>query len=377
MGLSFQPVTVNLDTDGAPVAGAPDFSDINRARPYRGSGMRTNQAYITVPDGVDADGQPKFKAEFVGNSTNTTLFKEEWKEIDETIARVRNLQLNFVNWLIEKGCVINIADGLGATQYEWQNISGLSGADLSMDGLKQSDTDRVEYGSKTIPLPIVSKNWRVDARFLASSRRKGLKMDTYLAAEAARCVTEYIENMTVLGTGSFKFGGDTLFGLLDSPDVKAIDTSTNPGLFTQAWDDPMNTGAGILADLTAMVEAARSQRRNGKLTLWLPAKYETALAQDYTANYPKTIATRLMETGFLEAIKYSPIFTTVNGKDQAVLIEPRIENIAIINGMPVRDFEWQSLGGWVMEHKIAGIYVPLIRKDGGGMSGIVRASIGS
>ena len=34
-----------------------------------------------------------------------------------------------------------------------------------------------------------------------------------------------------------------------------------------------------------------------------------------------------------------------------------------------------TYGGWVNEHKVAGIYVPLIRKDAGGETGIVKATL--
>ena len=97
-----------------------------------------------------------------------------------------------------------------------------------MDGLKQGDTDRVEYSSASIPLPIISKNWRLNLRFLEESRRKGMPMDSYFTAETARVVAEYAENMTVNGAKSLKFGGDILYGLLDSPNVEGAHVGGHP-----------------------------------------------------------------------------------------------------------------------------------------------------
>ncbi len=371
--MGFSPFMVNLDENNIPVTSEVGTFDVNARRPYRGE-KRKDLAYITINDGVNEDGTPKYKAQLVGNANEATLYREEWKYIDSAIGQARQKRMNFVNWLISKGCVIDIPNGLGFTQYEWAGVSNLAGADLSMDGLKQSDTDAVEYTTDSIPLPIVSKNWRLNLRFLAESRNKGMPMDTYLASEAARCAVEYVENMSINGTGNFKYGGKVIKGLLDSSDVSNV--SSGSGLFTQAWDDSAIAGSSILKDLLAMVQKLNENRRYGKFTLWLPQKYETALARDYTTGYPKTIATRLMETGMLEDIKYSDFFTkNSSGKDRVALIDASKECIAIIRGMEFKDYEWQSLGGWVMDHKVAGIYVPLIRKDAGNQSGIVVATL--
>lgn len=370
--MGFTPFMVNLDEANIPVASAHTPFDVNSKRPYRGE-KRNDLAYITLPDGQDDKGQPKFKAHCVGAANESTLLRDEWKYIDDAIGQERQLRMGFINWLISKGCVIDIPGGLGVTQYEWQNISAMSGADISMDGLKQSDTDRVEYTSATMPLPIITKNWRLNLRYLEQSRRKGMPMDTFAMSESARCVAQFAESMMVTGTNSFAYGGDTLYGLLDSPNVEAV--TSGSGLFTQAWDDPTVTGSGILADLLAMVKKMNDNKRFGQFSLWLPQKYQTALAKDYTDGYPKTIAARLLETGTIDSINYSDYFTQSGGKDRICLIEPNKATIAVVRAMDFRDFEWQSHGGWVMEHKVAGIYAPLIRADAGGLKGIVKATL--
>ena len=370
--MGFSPIMVNLDETNIPSVGAFDSFDVNSKRPYRGE-TRKDLAYITLPDGVNADGTPKFKAHFVGQANASTLLRDEWKYIDDAIGQARQKKMAFVNWLISKGCVIDIPNGLGVTQYEWQNIGNLSGAEYSMDGLKQGDTDRVEYSSATIPLPIVSKNWRLNLRYLEESRRKGMPMDTYFMSETARIVAQFVEKMMIMGTGSFKYGGDTLYGLLDSPNVEAL--TAGSGLFTVAWNDAAVTGSGILADVLAMVQKANDNLHYGPFSLWLPQKYQVALALDYSDEYPKTIAQRILETGAISDINYSDYFEQVGGKDVIVMLEANKENIAVVRGMEFRDFEWQTLGGWVIEHKVAGIYAPLIRKDAGSKTGIIKATL--
>jgi hypothetical protein len=371
--MSFAPFMVNIDEANIPVIGDFNAFDVNAKRPYRGE-KRTDLAYITEFAGNDDAGQPVAKARCVGVANSTTLLRDEWKVIDSAIGVARQKRMNFVNWLISKGCVIDIPNGLGVTQYEWQNIGSLDGADISMDGLKQGDTDRVEYTSATMPLPIITKNWRLTLRYLEESRRKGMPMDTYFMSETARVVTQYVEKMAVTGVGSVKFGGDTLYGLLDSPNVEAV-TSGN-SVFTVAWDDATATGSGILADVRAMAQELNDNLRYGPFAMWLPQKYQLALAKDYSTEYPKTIAQRILETGIVSEIQYSDYFTQDGGKDRVVMLEAAKETIAIVRGMEFRDFEWQSLGGWAMDHKIAGIYAPLIRADAAGQYGIVKATLG-
>lgn len=375
--MTFKPFLLNLDESNIPQQGSmANKLNVEERRPYRGS-KRSDLAYVnqTVLRKNEETGEvgPTLEAKLVGHAGETTLFKDEWKYIDDTINTARKVKMNFINWLIEKGCVIDIPNGLSVTQYEWQNITDLEGADLSMDGLKQTDTDRVEYSSDAIPLPIISKNWRLNLRFLEESRRKGIPMDTKYAADSAHNVATFAETMMVQGTNGFKASGGTLYGLLDSPNVINLTAGT---LFAKDWANPSCTGAEILADVQAMIRQLNANRRDGPFTLWLPNDYQTVLMNDYVANYPKTIYQRLMETGAISEIKYSAFFSKdASSKYRIALIEPSKECIAVIRGMEFRDFEWESLGGWAIDHKVAGIYVPLIRKDAGKESGIVRATL--
>ena len=57
--------------------------------------------------------------------------------IDEAINTARNKRMTFINWLISKGCVIDIPNGLGVTQYEWQNLTDLS--EPTFDGWPEAE----------------------------------------------------------------------------------------------------------------------------------------------------------------------------------------------------------------------------------------------
>ena len=43
------------------------------------------------------------KAQLVGAANTSTLFKDEWKMIDEAINTARNKRMAFINWLNQQG----------------------------------------------------------------------------------------------------------------------------------------------------------------------------------------------------------------------------------------------------------------------------------
>lgn len=355
---------------GTPAAGAMFDLNINAMRPYT-TPEAPGKEFITV-----VNAQKEKEAKLVGAANATTLTRDEWELIDQEIQRETRDRLAFVNWLVGKGCTIDLPDAMATTQYTWQKVTGSLTAQMDMDGMVQNQGNRPVYSEDSTIIPIVSAGWNVNLRHLAQSRKAGIPLDTYLAGEAVRTCTEFVENMMVNGTNSFTFAGKTLYGLADSTALNAIDESVTgfTTVFKKSWDTA--TGAEIIADVKAMVTRANTDRYYGPFTLWLPQKYELVLASDYTSNYEKTIKDRIMEMGMISEIKFSDYITTdSNSKDVIFLVAPRKNLISVIRGMEFTDFMETRNIGWSQVHKVAGIYVPLIRKDASGKSGIIKATL--
>jgi len=358
---------INVGLDGSVGMGDGIPMDVSMCRSYSDP-KAPGIAFVTK---VNAAGEKE--AVPVGYANATTLTRDEWEKIDAEIMRETHDRLAFVNWLVGKGCNIDL-NGMSITQYTWQKVSGSLEANLSMDGKARGNGNRPTYTEDSTIIPIISADWDLDLRATTESRNKGIPLDMYQMVEAMRVCTEKVETMMIAGTSSFKALGKTVYGLCDSPAVKAIDETTNSSFFTKDWDTA--TGAEILADLLEMVRVANNERYWGPFTLWLPQKYQLVMAKDYASGYAKTIGQRLMESGVVSEIKYSDyLFADGSTKDRVFLIQPRKENIAVIRGMNFTNFQETRNLGFSTAHKIAGIYVPLLRTDGSGKTGVIKASL--
>lgn len=338
--------------------------DVNSFRPYRGTGKNAHLAYLTQMV-ANEKGEIVPKAVPVGNATNGTLTKDEWQQMDARVIQVARRRLRFVQMLESAGCVINL-DGLGVTEFEWQTMSRTGNPIMSMDGLKRGNTDKVVYGLESIPIPIISDYWNLNLRFLETSRRKGQPMDTTLAGQSALAVADYTENMFINGTGSFSVGGKTLYGLFDTP-VALTDT------YSVAWDNVSATGQNILDDVNKAIKKAQDAHHYGPFTLLLPQKYQAKLGNDFKANGDKTIKQRIMELDSISGIEYTEFVTT----DKWALLEFNVENIAVVSGMGMTNFQQQLLGGWSTDYMVATIKVPLFRADAENQTGLVIMTQGS
>jgi hypothetical protein len=333
--------------------------DVNSHRRYRGTGKNAHLAYVTQMQ-VNEKGEETAVAIPVANATEGTLLKQEWQQLDAKVIDVARRRLRFVQMLEASGCTINLASGLGVTEYEWQTMVSNGNPRLTMDGLKQGETNKPVFGLDSIPIPMICDNWNLNLRFLETSRRKGMSMDTTLAGSIALSISDYTENMFINGTGNFTVGGKTLYGLFDTP--TALTES-----YSKAWDDVDTTGQNILDDIGKAVKKANAKYHYGPFTLLLPQKYQEKLGQDFKANGDKTIRERILELEYIEGIEYTEFVTT----DKWALIEFNVENIACVSGMDMTNYQQQLLSGWSTEYMVALIKVPLFRADAESQTGLV------
>ena len=85
--------------------------DVNALRPYIG---KDGRSYITVNG----------KAVPINNAS--TLRKDEWKQMDDTVLQISRYRLTGIADLESRGLVYNIGNGLGTTVMEYENISDMN-----------------------------------------------------------------------------------------------------------------------------------------------------------------------------------------------------------------------------------------------------------
>lgn len=301
------------------------------------------------------------KAVLVGNAA--TLRKDEWKQYDSAILKVVQDRLVGVGDLISRGLVYNIANGLGTTVLEYEDMSDMTDANISMDGMTRGEKDRPQFDINYMPLPIIHKDFSINARVLAASRTTGQPLDTTQAEIAARKVIEKIETILFAGASAYTFGGGTIRGYLDHPNRNTYSLTAN-------WDDSAATGSTILNDVLGMKQASINAGFFGPWMLYIPTNFETAVDGDFKAASDKSTRSRLLEIDGLTDIKVSDKLTA----DNVVLVQMTADTVRIVNGLGVTVVEWASDGNMVHNFKVMAIQVPQIRADQDGNCGVVHAS---
>jgi len=304
--------------------------------------------------------------------TNATLRYDEWKHYDMAVIKAALQRLVGVKDITDLGLIYDLgSDGLGTTVLQYEDQSAMSAAELSMDGATRGHGDRIEYSIKYLPLPIIHKDFFINARILSASRKHGTPLDTAQAELAARMVSEFQEDVLFNGYSSYSFGGGTIYGLTDVP-------TRNTGLLTADWNTLGNaggaTGISIVNDVLAMKQANINARHFGPFGLYVPTPYETPLGEDYKQFGTVSIRERLLEIENIEFIHVADKLLTspTVANNQCVLVQLTTDTIRLVQGMPITTVEWQSQGQMLFHFKVMAILVPQIRADQNSRSGIAH-----
>jgi len=295
---------------------------------------------------------------FVGNAT--VLPHEVWIEMDRVILEEANIRLVGVADLQTPG-LTKRTRGLGATVIQWQDSSNMEPAEVAMDGSTRSMRDRIEYTTKFMPLPIVFKDFSFSTREIEASAGLSVEtIDTGAAREAGRLVAEEIERMLFKGLSTYTAGGGTIYGYEDF-------ISRNTGSLTANWDASASTGITIRNDVANMLQSKRDDRQHGDAVLYIPTGYQKVLDDDYRANYPKSIQTRLLELNELSSIKVADQLTANN----VVLVQLTQDNVRLVIGLDIQTIHW-STNGLTQNFKVMAVMIPNLRATQGARSGIIH-----
>lgn len=295
--------------------------------------------------------------------TNATLLKDEWKQIDAAVLQAARQRFVGVADLQKRGLVYRFPNGLGKTVLEYQDMSELSAAEISMDGVTVGKNDRNEFELKYLPLPIIHKEFQLGIRALTASRQGLMPLDTTNAEQCARKCAEKVEQLLFNGSGNFAYGGGTIYGYCDAP-------NRNIGDLMGKWDDSSVDGEDILEDVRKMKQDSINALHYGPWILYIPTEYETKLDEDFKANSDKTIRQRILEIAGIEDVRVADYLTAGN----VVLVQMTTDVVRLVEGLPITNIEWQTQGNMMFHFKVMTIQVGQVRADQNGKSGVVHYS---
>lgn len=289
-----------------------------------------------------------------------TLRKDEWIHLDNALVEEGMIRLKGVADLMAAGLSINVPNAMGKTVFQYENVTDMNPAQVSLDGAVMTEQDRQEFDIGNLPLPITHKDFFINLRTLTASRERGESLDTTQVRTAGRLVAEETERMLYLGGKTF--GGNTIYGYLTHPNRNLTTWGTG------VWSAAARTGEQILLDVLTMIAAAEADRFYGPYWLYIPRNTSTKFEEDFKDNSDKTIRQRISEVDGIRAIQVVDQLTA----DNIVLVQATIDVAAMVEGVPLQTVQWDVSGGFIINFKAFQIAIPLIRADAQGRSGVVH-----
>lgn len=296
--------------------------------------------------------------------TNMMLTEEQWRQIDDSIVRAAQERLVIVDDLRARG-LIHPLGGLGVLESEFRKLSDVAPAEQSMSGATSGERDIPEKDIAIVPIPITHKDFRLEGRFLLSSRRgPGEPIDVSAAEAAARSVAEKMEDV-VFGGGDVVLGGNSILGITNHPDVGTHTVSTD-------WD-AVTDNNDIIADALAMMQVAIDAGYYGPYALYVNGAWGMVLEEDYKAESERTVRQRLLAIEGLNTVRIADRGLAA-GASEVALIQMTSNVIDLAVGQELTTVDWETEGGMIMHFKVMMAASPRVKSDYSGNSGIVIGS---
>lgn len=171
-----------------------------------------NASVSNIQQWLNEGGQEsaKFMRPIAPLHQNAVLRRYEWEEIDAAVVGVARTQLVAAGDLLRLGLVQRLG-GLGTTISVYEQLSDMTAADVSMEGLVAGEEDQQEFSPQGVPVPIIHKDFSISLRHLEASRRLGDSLDVTMAETATRRVRDMVESMIFNGA-SKQLAGYTVSG---------------------------------------------------------------------------------------------------------------------------------------------------------------------
>jgi uncharacterized linocin/CFP29 family protein len=290
--------------------------------------------------------------------TNTLLHKDEWELLDRRVVAISAVVLNAIADLRALGLTTNLG-GLGVLVSQYEQVSDMNDANVNMAVEDDDEEDRVNFPLIGVPVPIVSKGFRIDARSLSASRRNGSNIDTTHVDTATRKVAEKLEEIFFVGSTVVQ-RGQSIYGVTNHPARNIISGGATWG-----------TATNIYPNVLAMVAGLQGDNYYGPYRMYLnPAQYIQTWALN--ANTFEPIINTIQRLpgfgpGSVKAANFVPA-------GQAIMVNMTTDVVDVAIGQDIAPVEWETKGGLVTHYKVLAAMVPRVKSDAAGRSGVAHLS---
>lgn len=325
--------------------------DVRALRPYWG---RDGKPRISVT----VNGKVKT---YVTNAPATLRFAE-WRMIDQAVVQaVYTTPVRMFADLRASSTPITIPGGMGKTVLEYEQMSDIGPATVSMDGIRESDMDRPQFTMAGMPLPIIHKDFQFTTRAIEVSRNGGTPLDMSVPQLATRKVLEEAEKFTA-GSQTFKYSNYNVYGYTNFPQR-----------MTQSLTAPSSANhPTTVSEVISMRKKMIDKGYTGPFVLYASPAWDSYWDEDYSASTAKTntLRERVMALDGISAIRTSYWLTG----NAMVLVQLTPDVAQAVIGMDVVTVQWPSHGGMLTNFKVMAILLPRLKADINGVAGIVHGS---
>jgi uncharacterized linocin/CFP29 family protein len=290
--------------------------------------------------------------DFIGNpsdlTVNSTLTHEAHKAFDNKLLEIFRDRMVGIGDLKSHGLVERFDFGTVLAYY--QRIGDTTAASISMDGLAKGQDDSLTYDMVGVPIPVITKDWTLPARQLASSRLSGHPLDTTQMAMSARIVMDYIENMLFNGVPNFVVDNSRIYGYTTHPDRKTVTLSGT------GWGSA--AGRDILGDTKNMIELLNGDNIYGPLTMYVAKDIWVELQMDYSANKgDKTFKQRIEDFADIQEVKVADSLNDGN----VILVKLSSEVVSLYVCRDIINMQWSADDPLSTNFKVMGAMAPCIK----------------
>lgn len=297
-------------------------------------------------------------------NTVASLRKDEWKLLDDEVIKAAKQRLRAVADLRGAGLEYTIPNGMGKTVLETETQSDISAAVISMDGERESQADRPVYELSNLPLPIIHKDFYYPMRQVMVSRNGNSPLDTTTAAQAATKVAEEAEKLLLGTSGSYTYGGGTIYGYTNFPSA-LTKTLTSPT--ASSWT-PVTT----LQEVLDMRWKSQNAYHYGPWMLYNSPSWDAYLDDDFSSSKgDNTLRDRIKKINGIQDVRTLDFLTGY----KLILVQMTSDVVREVIGMDITTVQWPSNGGMRLNFKVMAIMVPQLRADQNGKTGIVYGSV--
>lgn len=301
-----------------------------------------------------------------GLVVNSALRKDEWEELDRAIVQAAVAPLNMTQRMIAAGLTRPLG-GLGTLIAQYNQISEMTQANVSLSGNASGQKDRVDYDLVGVPVPVIFKEFELNQRYLEASRRLGDSIDTANGAAAARVVGEKVEDLLINGDANVNLNGNTIHGLTSHPDRNTNTATALGGGDFATISNIMPTFSGILSELKA------DNYRGPYGVFVADTQYDQMAFNVYSDGSGQSALNRVLQIPSIQFIDSSAWLDA--GEIVVVNLSRDVVELAYVQQYwPITNLEWTSGDGMQSNFKVMTVFAPMVKSDYSGRSGVFHCT---